>query len=104
MPIFETRSQTSSLDRNSLDDDPIGGAFVPDADEAPIKGTKTIKTSVAALSKKNKNKNKNNSSRSSLHSSGPINIPAGLSGGSKDLNQMVLGGKGNKRNSIQDLQ
>ena len=60
MPIFETRSQTSSLDRNSLDDDPIGGALVSNTDETPIKGTKTIKTSVAALSKKNKNnKNKN---------------------------------------------
>jgi len=36
MPIFETRSQTSSLDRNSLDDDPIGGALVSNnAEETP---------------------------------------------------------------------
>ena len=72
----ETRSQASSLERNSfddIDDDMIVGPSTIDSKnnnaETPTKGKKNNKTSVAALSKKAKNKNRNQS-KSSLRSSG----------------------------------
>ena len=98
---LETRSKTSSLDRNSFDDledDIVGPCIRESTNDTPPKGTKIVKTSVAALSKRQKakgGKGKQSSLSSSLHSSGPLH---GLSCGSKDLSNLMTSNRG-KRNS-----
>ena len=104
---LETRSQASSLERNSFDglQDEIGTSLRESTLETPPKGeTKLSKTSAAHLSKRNKKQGKQRkSSRSSLHSTGPNNV-LGVSGGSKELGSMLMNSNRGKRNSIHDMQ